>query len=566
MAEDQDRSQNTGKATWLKIFTGFKLALDPKKLLLAGAGIFVTFLGWWMISIIFFSFSHMPDASEFETDKETGKAAYHDSFLRWTLLYELASDPRETTVSNVKKVLEDTGYKDLADSLKERHGLLRFCPWEEDRGPNQLTVAAQAVRQHGDFKVIDALKKYSNFVVEPLYKFLLPVTYFFDSRAGGLFSRNRVFLIMILLWTVFTWGFFGGAITRIVAVQFARNEKVGLLESLKFVCARWQSYLFAPLLPLVLLIVIGLTLCVFGLVIGWIPGLGELMAGLLWPLSLIAGLIMAVVLVGLVGWPLMNATISTEGSDSFDALSRSYSYIFQVPWHCLGYALLSIAYGAVLVFFVGFMSTLLVYLGKWGVNQAPVRDDRDPAYLFMYAPGSFGWRDTLLEDSPHKVFKETIPTDKKEVPAVTDKKLLVPVTESKDGHFELKLKEKDKGQFELELKEPAAQEKKNHPVPERKGAHYELKTNGDYTVTWYNKVGMYLVTFWLGLFFLLILGFGYSYFWSAAGIIYMLVRQKVDDTDLDEVFLEEDPDQPFVPENPPPAIPSGAPPVLSRRA
>ena len=36
------------------------------------------------------------------------------------------------------------------------------------------------------------------------------------------------------------------------------------------------------------------------------------------------------------------------------------------------------------------------------------------------------------------------------------------------------------------------------------------------------------------------IGFGYSYFWTAATIIYFLMRQKVDDTDLDEVYLEED--------------------------
>ena len=40
MAEDLDRSPKTTKAAWLKIFTGFKLALDPKKLVLAAAGIF----------------------------------------------------------------------------------------------------------------------------------------------------------------------------------------------------------------------------------------------------------------------------------------------------------------------------------------------------------------------------------------------------------------------------------------------------------------------------------------------------------------------------------------------
>jgi hypothetical protein len=50
---------------------------------------------------------------------------------------------------------------------------------------------------------------------------------------------------------------------------------------------------------------------------------------------------------------------------------------------------------------------------------------------------------------------------------------------------------------------------------------------------------------WLWLFFLLILGFGYSYFWSVSTIIYLLMRQKVDDTELDEVYLEEEQDSPY---------------------
>jgi hypothetical protein len=62
----------------------------------------------------------------------------------------------------------------------------------------------------------------------------------------------------------------------------------------------------------------------------------------------------------------------------------------------------------------------------------------------------------------------------------------------------------------------------------------------------YNYVGTFIVTVWLYLFFLMILGFGYSYFWSASTIIYLLMRRKVDDTELDEVYLEnEEPEGPY---------------------
>src|SRR5262249_20682833 len=44
----------------------------------------------------------------------------------------------------------------------------------------------------------------------------------------------------------------------------------------------------------------------------------------------------------------------------------------------------------------------------------------------------------------------------------------------------------------------------------------------------------------LYLIFLIVVGFGYSFFWCASTIIYLLMRRRVDDTDLDEIHLEED--------------------------
>jgi hypothetical protein len=62
------------------------------------------------------------------------------------------------------------------------------------------------------------------------------------------------------------------------------------------------------------------------------------------------------------------------------------------------------------------------------------------------------------------------------------------------------------------------------------------------SMSWFNKVGAVLVGAWLYLAFLMVLGFSYSYFWTASTIIYLLMRRKVDDTDLDEVYLEEEDD------------------------
>src|SRR5207302_2104316 len=155
----------------------------------------------------------------------------------------------------------------------------------------------------------------------------------------------------------------------------------------------------APLFPLVFVFVLLVFMVVYGWV-GMIPILGDILInGLFWPLMILFGLLMAVALVGLVGWPLMSSTVSTEGTDSWEAVSRSYSYVFQAPWNYIGYWLLALAYGAVLILFVGFMGSFTVYLSKWGVSQTPwvQAANRDPSYLFVYAPTSFGWRDLTLK-------------------------------------------------------------------------------------------------------------------------------------------------------------------------
>jgi hypothetical protein len=143
----------------------------------------------------------------------------------------------------------------------------------------------------------------------------------------------------------------------------------------------------------------------------------------------------------------------------------------------------SLGYGVVVIFFVGFMGSMVVYLAKWGVSQGNFIESREPSFLFVYAPESFGWRTLLLEG------------------ARTEKGDYV----VQNGKIDPKL-------------------------------YSENKDN----LGWAKLTGAFLVSVWLYVFFLLVLGFSYSYFWSSSTIIYLLMRRKVDDTDLDEVYLEDE--------------------------
>src|SRR5262249_3069543 len=110
-----------------------------------------------------------------------------------------------------------------------------------------------------------------------------------------------------------------------------------------------------------------------------------------------------------------------------------------------------------------------------------VAPSRDPGYLFIKAPTSFGWRDLLLQGSEYS-------------------RSIDPTT----------------GEVNLAA------------LPDR------LKLQP------WNWVGIFLVSVYLYVMFLMVVGFGYSFFWSASTIIYLLLRRQVDDTELDEVYLEED--------------------------
>jgi hypothetical protein len=655
MAEDQvgmrkDVLQQL--APWTRLFSGFKVALDPKKLLLAGAGILTMQIGWWILAAIFFGFGSTPPkwkSGDYPASNQDAWKDFKRDRQRWNLLYEMAGTPSTKKVGDkevtdwvrydiddvaespadydailakqaeIKKLLElldeplkveskelsllyvrfgeekdekgvikpielavnaanEEDKKNLVNDLQNKkytvhnvkiegkdenikvfigtyettpfntkspsldkavewkkkarteesiraearegvqnarlvnialdlrhakykpYGRLRCMPWFEERGPNPyLLVTGQVKSADGSVRYVPwergefakwLLSDEVPVLLEPLVKFFRPILYMFDPAGGPV---NRIYLFLVILVSLATWALFGGAITRIAAVQIARaNERVSMADALRFAWVRYKSYFFAPVFPLVFLVIIVGILFLFGMAEAWTFVLGDILGGLLWPLALLAGLVMAVVLVGLAGWPLMYTTISAEGSDSFDAISRSYSYVYQAPWHYLWYAAVALAYGAVVIFFVGFMGSLVVYMTKWSVTLGPTTNSREPSYLFQWAPTSFGWRDLLLSKSDNSQVRDAV----NERGDVVRERVFKP----------------------------------------------EVDTNQP---NWHNNIATFFVTIWLYLLFLLVVGFSYSYFWTASTMIYLLMRKKVDETELDEIHLEEEPEQPF---------------------
>ena len=170
-----------------------------------------------------------------------------------------------------------------------------------------------------------------------------------------------IFIAIILAVTSIS----GGAICRISALQVARGEKPGLTEAIRFSTKRFTSFFTAPLAPITIILFIGIFIVLLGL-IGNIPYVGELIVGLSMPLTLFAGFLITVVVIGTVaGFNLMFPAIAYDGSDCFDAISRSFSYVYSRPWRMLAYTLITVVYGSICYLFVRFFAFLSLFFSHW---------------------------------------------------------------------------------------------------------------------------------------------------------------------------------------------------------
>ncbi len=448
---------------WTELFRAFSIALDWKKLVLAAMAMVVMAGGWWLLALIFGN----------PTEPKPTDAPYALENRRE------GEDEHAARQRLERKFRRDHDQWRLLARATEHY---KHLPWEAERGANPVLAVTEGTSGPAKPGVTPATLASYEFwrdqapvLLEPLDKFIRPI--------GLLLSPNKsftttVFAFLGILWTLLIWAMFGGAITRIAAVQIARKEKIGLAEALRFSSAKILSFFLAPLFPFVAIVVISIFMIIGGLFLhlNW---LGDLLSSLFWFLALVGGFVMALVLVGFVGWPLMYSTISTEGSDSFDAISRSYSYVYQRPWQYLFYWLVAIIYGAIVIFFVVFFTSLFVYLAKWGVSLTPwLEEARDYRLtkLFVFAPTSYHWRDLLLG-----------------------------------------------------------------PLAGDEGRYQQLLGSMD----WAQTVGAFFVGLWLYVLFALMIGFAYSYFWTATTLIYFLLRKSVDDTDTDEVYVEEEEEEAY---------------------
>ncbi len=436
---------------WTILFAGFRHARDPKKIALGAAGVLLMSLGWYVIASL-------------STAKPPALPA------------PLAADASQADRADYQRLL------DQFQADEEKFKLLseaRRLPWNSG-GSLPEGVYTSPLDQEKGWTTFGIKVPASFFlVIEPIRTLVVPAQLTFQSKGSTLIG------LALLAWTLFVWSLFGAALCRISAVQIARQSNVGLGESLKFAVTRYFSFFSSPILPFAGIAGIVLFAAIGALFL-YVPILNTV-AGALWILPLLAGFVIVTALFGLaLGWPLMYAAIGAEATESFDALSRAFSYVLGRPWNYLFYGVVAILYGGIVMIFTTTFAQAMVHMSQYVVSWGY----GDTTLLYALAPEAPGWSESFG-------------------PAST----------------------------------PDA------PAPKPSGSQYMTAM---------------LVSFWTHALFMGIVGLAYSYFWTQVTAIYFLLRQDVDETEIEEVYLEEEEEEPFPTATPtvaPPKTAGGAPPT-----
>ncbi|MBI5360109.1 MAG: hypothetical protein HZA48_05945 [Planctomycetes bacterium] len=197
---------------------------------------------------------------------------------------------------------------------------------------------------------------------------------FFGTLSDKLFATQHLYVALagiisfyagIIFIFIFAWSFFGGAITRIAAVEIAKDERIELSNAIHFGKRRYSSFFWSKLTCILLFLFF--FLCIFGAcLLARIPTLGPFLKILLvifLPLAMITSFLLTMLGLGATfGHVLFFPAVAAEDTDAFDAISRGFSYLFAEPWKFIWYQIVSGVYGFITFMFVLVFSWMLMLI------------------------------------------------------------------------------------------------------------------------------------------------------------------------------------------------------------
>ncbi len=214
-------------------------------------------------------------------------------------------------------------------------------------------------------QLVPTLKQAATVAADPLLVPASPAFHLFELAPG-----NAAFYHALLagLWALIVWSLVGCAIARVHFVQMASNETIGVVAGLRYAFTKAWPLIASPLTCLGAVAFFAVPCALVGLLYRVPPPAGPIVAGVLIFIPILASLVMVLILIGLtLGWPLMVATIAAENEDTFDALSRAYSYVYQRFWKYVTLAGMGWLVGTVGLMIVVLLAHLVLQLTQWGL-------------------------------------------------------------------------------------------------------------------------------------------------------------------------------------------------------
>jgi hypothetical protein len=323
----------------------------------------------------------------------------------------------------------------------------------------------------------------------------------FGVRAGYTAVLGVLFLAI--------WSYFGGAICRIAAYEIAKDgERIETRKALQFARKKFWSFFWAPLICLIGFFFFSLCNYAGGFVgklVDFVSAgiLGAPLVALLLPLALLSGFIMTLIGVGtVVGFPLFTPAVAAEGTDSFDAVSRGFSYVYSRPWHFLGYQIVGSVYGALCSAFVILFAISMCHVGikagEEGYRVCGLWESTNPERPEFRHIANSSW--SLILSSDHQ-------------------------------------------RCEMYRWDPVSIAKAPHPygrlqVMANRIVDVNYRTAGD--IKGAPGVAGYILALWLSVTLGLALSYVVSFFYSQQTLVYFILRKKVDGIEMNEVFEEAD--------------------------
>lgn len=362
---------------WLLLVRCFRIAIQPRQLLLGAAGMFLTACAWTVLGLVF--------SANLRVQAEIEPRASCPWRAATSPIPDGLSGPvQESPAADVPPLLKRHGlggassgwsepFRAAGDPLWGSWEHLSRPLWQSFRFQDQPPAKAKPVQ---DATAPDGQARPPQDATAPDKEA--------EPQQSGTLSWV-VFLILSGLSAIAVWGLFGGAITRSAVLQLATGQSDRLGATMRFAVSRWRAFVAAPIIPLAGVLILVIFIGLPGLLL--LARAGVLVAAFLWPLLLVFGFFMAMILVGLAfGWPLMWASLSSDEGDSYEAVSNVFRYVYSRPLHYLFYAIVAALVGALGWLVVWHFTAGTVAATYWAASWGGSED-----YVRGISEGGKGW-------------------------------------------------------------------------------------------------------------------------------------------------------------------------------